>query len=89
MASGFFMSLPSLAKILLNDTPSAGNITEEKESELEEFIEYAIIVMGTLGHKVFEPLSQAVITNGSISHPERQIFFQPAWNETEGVAVAK
>ncbi|MHC1787275.1 MAG: GIY-YIG nuclease family protein [Christensenellales bacterium] len=45
--------------------PSAGNITEEKESELEEFIEYAIIVMGTLGHKVFEPLSQAVITSGS------------------------
>jgi hypothetical protein len=38
--------------------PSQGNITEEKESELEEFIEYATIVMGTLGHKVFEPLLQ-------------------------------
>lgn len=36
--------------------PAQGNITEEKESELEEFIEYARIVMGTLGHKVFEPL---------------------------------
>jgi len=36
--------------------PTQGNITEEKESELEEFVEYARIVMGTLGHKVFEPL---------------------------------
>lgn len=35
--------------------PNPGNITEEKESELEEFIDYAKIVMGTLGHKVFEP----------------------------------
>lgn len=36
--------------------PNPGNLTEEKESELEEFIDYAKIVMGTLGHKVFEPL---------------------------------
>jgi len=36
--------------------PRLGNITEEKESELEEFIEYAKIIMGTLGYKVFEPL---------------------------------
>lgn len=35
--------------------PNLGNITEETESELEEFIDYAKIVMGTLGHKVFEP----------------------------------
>ena len=36
--------------------PTQGNVTEEKESELEEFIEYAKIIMGVLGHKVFEPL---------------------------------
>ncbi|MCD7893714.1 MAG: GIY-YIG nuclease family protein [Erysipelotrichaceae bacterium] len=36
--------------------PSLGNITEETESELEEFIDCAKIVIGTLGHKVFEPL---------------------------------
>ena len=38
--------------------PTPGNITEEKESELEEFIDYAKIVMGTLGHKLFEPLTE-------------------------------
>ncbi|AOV98902.1 GIY-YIG nuclease family protein [Dehalococcoides mccartyi] len=36
--------------------PTSGHITEEKESELEEFLDYAKIVMGTLGHKVFEPI---------------------------------
>ena len=36
--------------------PSPGNTTEEKESELEEFISYAKLVMGALGYKVFEPL---------------------------------
>ncbi len=36
--------------------PSPGHITEEKESELEEFAEYAKLIMGTLGHKVFVPL---------------------------------
>jgi hypothetical protein len=38
--------------------PTQGNITEEKESELEEFIDYSKIVMGTLGYKIFEPLMQ-------------------------------
>jgi hypothetical protein len=38
--------------------PTSGNITEEKESELEEFIEYAKLVMGTLGHKVLEKFTE-------------------------------
>ncbi len=40
-----------------SNDPNPGNITEETESELEEFIDYAKIVMGVLGHKVFEPLA--------------------------------
>ena len=39
--------------------PYLGNVTEEKESELEEFIDYARLVMGALGYKVFEPLISA------------------------------
>ncbi|WP_418968487.1 GIY-YIG nuclease family protein [Alloscardovia omnicolens] len=38
--------------------PNPGNITEEKESELEEYIDYAKIVMGALGYKLFEPLRE-------------------------------
>ena len=36
--------------------PNPGHITEEKESEMEEFIDYAKVVMGTFGHRLFEPL---------------------------------
>jgi hypothetical protein len=45
--------------IVKNDKdPSSGHVTEEKESELEEFIDYARIIMGALGHKVFEPIKK-------------------------------
>ena len=49
--------------IVKNDKdPTSGHVTEEKESELEEFIDYARIIMGALGHKVFEPLKKTVPT---------------------------
>lgn len=41
--------------------PTPGNITEEKESEMEEFIDYAKVIMGTLGHKLFEPINKPVV----------------------------
>lgn len=41
--------------------PSPGHITEEKESEMEEFVEYARIIMGTLGHNIFEPVIEQTI----------------------------
>lgn len=40
--------------------PTPGNITEEEESEMEEFIDYVKVIMGTLGHKLFEPISKTV-----------------------------
>ena len=36
--------------------PTPGNPSEEKQSELEDFIDYAKVIVGTLGHKVFVPL---------------------------------
>lgn len=59
-----FCALASDAKRYLvknGNDPTSGNITEEKESELEEFIDYAKIIMGTLGHKVFEKLAEPKI----------------------------
>jgi hypothetical protein len=56
-----FCSLATEAKRYLvknGNDPTSGNITEEKESELEEFIDYSKIVMGTFGHKIFEPLTE-------------------------------
>lgn len=53
--------------------PTPGNVTEEKESELEEFIDYARIIMGTLGHKVFVSLteSKAIDIQDTADCPER------------------
>lgn len=43
--------------IVLNaNDPNPGNVTEEKESELEDFIEYSKMVLGVLGYKIFVPL---------------------------------
>lgn len=58
-----FCDLASKAKrydVKNSNDPSAGNITEEKESELEEFIDYAKVIMGTMGHKVFESLAKQI-----------------------------
>ncbi len=41
--------------------PSLGNFTEEIESEMETFIDYAKLIMGTLGQELFEPLNKTVI----------------------------
>lgn len=53
--------------------PCSGNITEEKESELEEFIDFAKIAMGTLGYKLFEPL---VKSEHSDSGDELTLYFE-------------
>ncbi len=50
--------------------PCPGHITEEKESELEEFAEYAKLIMGTLGHKVFVPLIHKIAPQDNVSEAE-------------------
>lgn len=51
------MAIAAKRSIVVNgNDPNPGNITEEKQSELEEYIDYAIIVLGALGYKIFDPL---------------------------------
>ena len=38
------------------NNPNPGNVTEERESELDDFIEYSKLVLGVLGYKLFIPL---------------------------------
>lgn len=62
------MALESKRYLVKNENdPTAGNITEEKESELEEFIDYAKIIMGSLGHKVFENLTEVKVQNQNLN----------------------
>ncbi|WP_455036977.1 GIY-YIG nuclease family protein [Leptotrichia massiliensis] len=42
-----------------SNSTNPGNITEEKESELEEYIDYAKIIIGVLGYKIFKPLNES------------------------------
>lgn len=54
------LALDSKRYIVKNgNEPSQGHVTEEKESELEEFIDYAKIVIGALGYRVFEPILES------------------------------
>lgn len=55
--------------------PTPGNVTEEKESELEEFIDYARIIMGTLGHKVFVPLTESNLTDTQDIVDDSEVLF--------------
>lgn len=67
-----FCNLAAAAKrfdVKNGNDPSLGNVTEEKESELEEFVDYAKIVMGVLGYKLFEPIITTTAANGSVSAP--------------------
>ena len=40
-----------------SNDPNSGNVTEKKESELEDFVEYSKMVLGVLGYKVFVSLN--------------------------------
>lgn len=50
-------------EILNSNDPNQGNVTEEKESELREYIEYARMIIGVMGHKVFEPISKPILSS--------------------------
>ncbi|MGT2832286.1 GIY-YIG nuclease family protein [Streptococcus halotolerans] len=41
-----------------SNEPNPGHVTEEKQAELDEIIEYATMIIGTLGYKLFVPLIQ-------------------------------
>lgn len=83
--------------------PSPGHITEEKESEMEEFIDYAKVIMGTLGHKLFEPIGKPIPRDDKTAeenenpeklHLERTIkgigkVFAEGYQTAEGFVVLK
>ena len=73
--------------------PNPGNITEEKQSELEEFIDNAKVVMGIVGHKVFIPLDEAI--NDTPNEKVIKLFLKKHGAEavglltSEGIVVCK
>ena len=56
--------------------PPKGQVTEEKESEMEDFMDYAELLLGILGHDVLTPLMKTVDnhkTEGELLYINRKI----------------
>lgn len=64
--------------------PALGHITEEKECELEEFIELAQVIMGTLGHKVFIPVQGTQNDQESGKETESVLYLKRAGIKAAG-----
>lgn len=50
-----------------NDS-NPGNVTEEKESELDEIVENTLMIIGTLGYRVFVPMTKKVSQDLTDNH---------------------
>jgi len=51
--------------------PNSGNVTEEKQSELDEVVENTLMIVGTLGYRVFVPMTKKAwqnISGGNSTH---------------------
>lgn len=64
--------------ILNGNDPNQGNVMEEKETELQEYIKYAHMIIGVLGYTVFNPLQDSRVVSlktrstestSSVNHP--------------------
>ncbi|WP_245531860.1 GIY-YIG nuclease family protein [Alloscardovia criceti] len=73
-------------EVMNGNDPTQGNITEEKESELEEFIEYSKLVIGALGYKVFEPLITRKVENARAESDDSEtlLYFHTSRAEATG-----
>ncbi len=79
-------------KVYNGNEPNPGNTTEEKQAELEEFIEYAKLVTGVLGHAVFEPLvssSSPVEQNVALLHMSYKDSNAKGQRTSDGFVVFK
>lgn len=68
------------------NSPNGGNITEEKESEMEEFIEQSCLLISTLGYKVFEKIN--VMTNDE-GGEGLELFFNRKSKKSDRLIQAK
>lgn len=60
-------------EVLNGNDPSPGNITEEKQSDLEDHVEFAQLVLSAIGYKIFEP--QQKISPPPPTQSDEEIFY--------------
>lgn len=82
-------------KVYNSVEPNQGNITEEKESEMEEFIKLSKMIVGVLGHKVFEtPVDKINLNPNTLLLNSNEFKFNGKYNakgiiSNEGFVVLK
>ena len=59
--------------VINGNDPNPGNVTEEKESELLEFVKYSKTILGVLGYKVFVPVLEKNTTKDTTLYLSRKI----------------
>lgn len=59
--------------VLNGNDPSPGNITEEKQSDLEDHVDFAQLVLSAIGYKIFEP--QQKISPPPPTQSDEEIFY--------------
>lgn len=72
-----------------SNDPTPGNITEEKECEMEEFIDNAKVIMGTLGHKLFEPVNKETPETNSTEQDDAVKLFLKRTKKGVGTVTAE
>lgn len=60
-------------EVINGNDPSPGNITEEKQSDLEDHAEFAQLVLSAIGYKIFEP--QQKISPPPPVQSDEEIFY--------------
>ena len=58
-----------------NVDPTLGNVTEEKECELQEFIEWTKLIIGTMGYRVFTELNSFAQQQEGHGSDETQLLY--------------
>lgn len=74
-----------------SNEPNLGNVTEEKESELEDFIEYSKLVLGVMGYKLFVPLIKAepaITTSDDNKEDELELYLSRKIKSTNNMITA-
>ncbi len=69
--------------------PNPGNVTEEKESELEDFVEYSKMVLSVLVYKVFVPLVKSTVEDIVEENEELTLYLSRKSKKSNRIIEAK
>lgn len=76
-------------KVRNGNDPNPGNVTEEKESELEDFIEYSKMVLGVLGYKIFVSIVKKELKIENKIDDEEILYLNAKTKKSEKIIKAK